>query len=385
MTADHDGRKNGRDNPSATGVRSEQPPTGRAGGAGDESWNAGFAALRRYVERCGNAAPPAPTRATGIDLGRWVRRIRDVYWHGTLSPDRIRILEALPGWTWGPARPKSWRSGFLALRRFLEAHRTAVVPETALVDGVALAEWARTQREEHAAGTLAPPRVAALDTLPHWQWDPEMYRWTQGLHTLRDHVRVHGSADVPRSAQSEGFPLGTWIGRCRQDFHAGALAPERIAALEQLPGWRWSRVDESWLAGLSELRRFIDTHGHAAPSQRYTVGQFRLGMWVARRRREYRAGKLAPDRVTELEALPGWQWNPADERWRQGFTALTAYAAAHGHASPAHRETVNGDAVGKWVANQRRRHARGHLGADRVASLEALPGWVWAGRRHPQH
>ncbi|MDP8991656.1 MAG: helicase associated domain-containing protein [Actinomycetota bacterium] len=49
-----------------------------------------------------------------------------------------------------------------------------------------------------------------------------------------------GTADVgPDQTMGEGFPLGRWVHDMRGRKAAGELDGEQVAALEQLPGWRW--------------------------------------------------------------------------------------------------------------------------------------------------
>ncbi|KIM17868.1 hypothetical protein QV65_01565 [Rhodococcus erythropolis] len=50
------------------------------------------------------------------------------------------------------------------------------------------------------------------------------------------------------------------------------------------------------------------------------------------RRKNYRQGQLSPRRIADLEALPGWTWNEAVDRWSGTFDVLQKYVAEHGSA-----------------------------------------------------
>ena len=65
----------------------------------------------------------------------------------------------------------------------------------------------------------------------------------------------------------------------------------------------------SYQEGLAALKQFVQREGHARVPHGHTEGDFNLGNWVANRRKDYREGKLASERIKELEALPGWTWN----------------------------------------------------------------------------
>ena len=70
-------------------------------------------------------------------------------------------------------------------------------------------------------------------------------------------------------------------------------------------------------------------------------------------------------------------------KWTTYTTALRDYAATNGHAAvPAgytHRPADDGTSIplGAWVGYIRQRYRRGLLPADRIETLESIPGWVW--------
>lgn len=66
------------------------------------------------------------------------------------------------------------------------------------------------------------------------------------------------------------------------------------------------------------------------------------------------------------------------QQWEDNFAALAAYAAEHGHASPA-QQYISGDGrpLGQWVSGQRRAHGHGRMLPQRIERLEGLPGWAW--------
>lgn len=65
------------------------------------------------------------------------------------------------------------------------------------------------------------------------------------------------------------------------------------------------------------------------------------------------------------------------QQWEDNFAALAAYAADHGHASPA-QQYISGDGrpLGQWVSGQRRAHGHGRMLPQRIERLEGLPGWA---------
>jgi len=81
----------------------------------------GLKALRTYVTKHGTAAVPADAIHRRYPLGRWVAARRAQYQRGTLSPEQITTLQALPGWVWD-VKASRWEQGLRLLTAY--AHRT---------------------------------------------------------------------------------------------------------------------------------------------------------------------------------------------------------------------------------------------------------------------
>lgn len=342
-------------------------------GAQSIAWSKAMAALRTFQNARGSTEVPRRFRVQGVDLGAWVHTCRERYWDGLLAAAQIADLRSAPGWTWGPARPGTWRHTFDDLARDAAMHGSTL----AAVDDTAR-KWAAAQRKAHARGELAAPRAALLETLPHWEWDLEQLRWHEGIDAAHHYARQHGtiSSAAPGTCVG-GFSLGFWLQRCRQDHRAGTLPSPRAAELEALPGWSWGRTEHSWERGMAALARYTEHTGDVCPSQHVVIDDVALGIWVCDKRRRYRLGHLPTWQVTALQALPGWQWSPQEASWQRGLLALTQYADRHGGACPSSGCRMGTYPVGEWVRAQREAHRHGRLAAQRAAQLQGLPGWCW--------
>ena len=266
--------------------------------AGSRAWHDGLAALHRYVEVRHTAAPPTSARVEGFDLGEWVRQLRSCYWAGTLEPDRVELLEALPGWRWSGTYERQWRARLDALRRYAARNGTSAVPPGVVVGSrMRLGQWVAAQKASQAAGTLPRPAAELLEQVPGWEWEEqsqpeeETTRWTIVLDALRRKLGT-GQQDEFDDGPPEAFPHDQWIRRLRYDYRNGTLPPAVVAQAETLPGWSWNPGQTNWERGLHALQAWTSVHGGACPPQAAVIDGFPIGRWVHARRREYRAGKL---------------------------------------------------------------------------------------------
>ena len=197
-----------------------------------------------------------------------------------------------------------WDEGYAALRDFAKRHGHCRVPRDLRVHGVSLYSWAARQRAGRER--LSKRQCRQLESIRGWAWNRKDAAWERSFDLLCAYVDVHGHPRVPRSFRSGDLALGKWVNKQRTERYE--LSDERRCRLEELPGWCWDARTAAWHERLDLLRAFAVAHGHARVARNYQVHGIALGAWVHRQRLAYRRGAMTPDRVTVLEALPGWQW-----------------------------------------------------------------------------
>jgi len=281
----------------------------------------------------------------------------------------------------GPETPASWAQGVAAVRRYAHTHGGADVPARAIAAGVPVGRWVSARREEYWSGLLSTDTIATLECLPGWVWGPAHPHndpWHRGLAAVERYSRTQHTVDAPTSVVITGVRVRAWVEARRSDYRAGALTPDRIAALEGIIGWSWHARTTRWDRGLHAATTQIARHGHLTTTDTTVVEGFALGRWITRLRADHRAGTLTREQVDTLQALPGWVWGtPGEQPWRRGVGYLRAYAAEHGSAAPPLSVVVDTFPLGRWVAARRRDYHAGTLTLERIHALEALPGWSW--------
>ncbi len=138
------------------------------------------------------------------------------------------------------AREVPWERGLAALRRYAAVKGTTCVPLGARADGVDVGSWADMQRARYWAGILHPERIAALESLPDWEWRGKHQRnWHSRFAALRRYARVHDAGEIPVDAAIDGVRIGAWAAVQRAAYAAGTLPARNAALLETVPGWMW--------------------------------------------------------------------------------------------------------------------------------------------------
>lgn len=277
----------------------------------------GFDHLQAWANQHGHSRVSQKTVvAGGFALGRWAAECRTAWRREALCAQQIGDLESLPGWIWDP-RAAQFNLGLRHLQVWVRKHGHARVPgQERSDDGFRLGAWVNSRRNDHRIGRLSPARTVELEKLPGWVWNPTAHQFEQGIDHLQMWVREHGHTRVPQAEVcGDGFALGWWVTSRRADKRRGELIPDRIARLDALPGWGWEVFDDQFRDGYVRLVRWTKRRGHARiPRDLVLSSGFRLGDWVHNRRAEYRRGTLLPERIAQLERVPGWAWNARHER-----------------------------------------------------------------------
>jgi hypothetical protein len=136
-------------------------------------------------------------------------------------------------------------------------------------------------------------------------------------------------------------------------------------------------LSESAQRGLAWLWDYTKEHGVARPPWSFrTASSFRLGAWVAQRRK-VRGVDLQLDLL--LESLPGWTWaSPYDRAFADKLKLVTQLIT---DGRPIRDQQLRG-----WIHKQRGAAKRGELSEERLARLRAAGIFaLHMHRNQPQH
>lgn len=271
-------------------------------------WDAFYAEYRQWRQQEQHGEPAAASES----LRGWCSRQRALHRAGTLPPDHQRLLDEV-GFDWEPIRTE-WDTALEHLRSYRQQHGNLLVPQRFVcADGYPLGTWVSNRRNERRRGqlTLSTMQRAELDQIG-MIWDPNEYRWQEGLAAARAYHQQHGHLLVPQDCVygDNAHRLGEWISNRRADYRRGQLSPERQSDLDRL-GMVWEPGEQRWRTGMAAARAYHAEHGTLTGAQ--TVNGFHLGSWLTNVRKRRRGGDLAADQIAELDAL-GMDWDPPTAR-----------------------------------------------------------------------
>ena len=327
--------------------------------AREDEWNDAYRKLISFAEEKGHVRP----RSSDPIVGAWVSNQRLRFKQNQLRHDRILLLERLPSWTWEwDGLEERWQEKYSLLLEFIAETGHSQPKQT----HKSLGTWIDTQRQFFKKSLLSEDRIALLERLPEWSWEPKEDDWEKKYQELTEFVHANGHARPPNIHPG----LGIWVTNHRQYFKNNVLSIEKAKLLESLDGWTWDAKADEWMQRFNELKKYSHIHGHARPPS----NEPSIGQWVVTVRSRYKKGSLSQYKIENLESLDGWTWDANEFAWEQKYNELQEFVEQHGHARPKYTE----GSLGKWVTKQRYKESVGDLSEDKVRRLESLSGWQWS-------
>lgn len=285
-------------------------------------FNKNIEALKAYVGTYGNALVQKDYVAeNGIALGRWIMMLRMKNNSGklekTITQEQKAMLDDLC-MIWD-VNDYYWNQNYQDAKKYYEEYgHLYSIPKTLMTEnGTSLSTWLNRQKAKyhHTAGsaTLTEEQIKQLEAIGI-QWDLRTDRsFERGIAAFIAYKKKHGSAQVPVAYKTEeGYNLGKWCARMRDEKKKGTILLEREEYLNKL-GFLWDYTDYYWERMYETAKAYYEYHGHLnVPWNYISPNGAKLGQWIADMRKRYRNAEnsttiIRNDQISRLEDI-GIQW-----------------------------------------------------------------------------
>ena len=280
-----------------------------------------------------------------------------------------------------------WEHYFSEASIYYAEHGNLNVPKLYTTPGgLSLGVWLVTQRrvrEGQIQGNLTEQQIARLDSIGMVWGNRKKIAWQHGFEVAKKYHDTYGNLMVPgKYTDPDGYPLGQWIIKTRQQKLNGRLKEERIAQLDEI-GMVWNIFDAKWEKAYALAAAYYEENGNLnIPRSYVTAAGERLGQWVASQQWAYPKGKLTDEQVERLNRIGMYWGNRNDRQWNEGYQEAKRYFDAHGNLNvPAEYVSPNGYNLGNWVKRQRYTRQNPEkscavLTEERIAKLDEI-GMRW--------
>jgi len=172
---------------------------------------------------------------------KWISAQQKAKRNNTLPDDRIKILNAVPGWAWD-LREESWKNYYMILMQFIQTHNRfpehRYDPEEYEEYETCLISWINSQCTAKKKGNLSGDKIGLLEAMPGWIWDKKDAKWRQAYADMISFINLHNRLPLP-DQDYDDYDIVKWINTQRKDKRTGKLEDKYIRLLESVPGWSW--------------------------------------------------------------------------------------------------------------------------------------------------
>ena len=150
---------------------------------------------------------------------------------------------------------------------------------------IKLGKWVNKQRCDKRSSKMTLERKKALEAIHGWSWG-QKETWYRTYSLLCEYVKEHQKLPS-RTDIYYGVKLGLWIDnqrKAKRNYCTGKLTPDRVAALEKIPGWIWEQnFDKIWYQTCALLYEYVYEH-QKLPQSNEVYHEINLGKWVNNQR-----------------------------------------------------------------------------------------------------
>lgn len=285
-----------------------------------------------------------------------------------------------------------WPLKYKEAVKFYEKNGHLRVPNTYTQNGINLGRWIQIQRQLYKKNKVTYDRVVLLNKIGMvWNLDRSLkynLKWALVYKEVLKYYEENGNIEIPIDyfviINDEKVYLNNWIAVQRTMFLQGKLSLDKKEMLDKV-GMVWKiRNRYSWDKMFSLALDYYSLNGNLFIPKNYQVivnGEtVNLGTWITNQRRNYKAGVLAPLRISKLEEI-GMVWEDVkvasnNKRWLIMYKEALRYLEENGNLKVPSDYVVTIDdevyLLNSWIRQQKSHLLNGALVGKRKELMEGL-------------
>ena len=374
----------------------------------DKDWFEKYNLAKEYYLEHGNLKIPFRYSSLKdgiiINLGTWVMTQRQGYLKGTLSKERIDLLNEI-GMAWKINNTYSWEYMYnLAKDYYLENNKLFSSTYKININdkNVLLGAWFRNQIKFYNEGKLSIEKIKLLENIGV-QWKAEQRKrnrkdnrdkkWFSLYKEVLEFYKEHGNLIIPNdylvTVSHEEILLKSWYKNQKSMLKLKELSAEKEKLINELIMLNENNKiktenDKNWFEIYNVAVNYYKEHGDLKVPYTYVYEKdgikINLGQWVISQRQNYGNNKISADKIKLLDKI-GMKWEKKNWfTWEYVYKLAKDYYKEHGDLLVPRNLIVNVEgtdiSLGNWIVNQRRSYKKKTLSSERIELLNEI-GMKW--------
>ena len=350
----------------------------------DDLWNLRFGQLKKYLLKNDILSLNSSTKFNNAPIGKWASNQINHYKKGSLSNEKIDMLESLNGWLWEvDKRDIFWDQHYKEVKKFLTEHKHSLIPEKYISNNLQTGKWVSRQRQyyKQKRTALTKERIKKLEDLKYWEWETDKKNiiWERKYEILKKYLERGGDLNKKIPEDFMGVNLDNWVKIQWTSKKEGwsSLSKERIKKLENLQNWKWEKTSsfQIWKNIYDEIFQ-IAKDKNSFPTYGKELSKYQ-GDWCKKQRTLYNKNRLTKEKIALLENIDNWDWDPQKTEWMKKYKAYLIYIEQNQTLQIGKYKYFNDINLGYWVHNLRTSYKAKTLSKEKIELIESIPGWSW--------
>lgn len=374
----------------------------------DKDWFEKYNLAKEYYLEHGNLKIPFRYSSLKdgiiINLGTWVMTQRQGYLKGTLSKERIDLLNEI-GMAWKINNTYSWEYMYNLVKEYY-LENNILFSTTYKINindkNVLLGVWLRNQIKFYNEGKLSIEKIKLLENIGV-QWKAEQRKrnrkdnrdkkWFSLYKEVLEFYKEHGNLIIPNdylvTVSHEEILLKSWYKNQKSMLKLKELSAEKEKLVNELIMLNENNKiktenDKNWFEIYNVAVNYYKEHGDLKVPYTYVYEKdgikINLGQWVISQRQNYGNNKISADKIKLLDKI-GMKWEKKNWfTWEYVYKLAKDYYKEHGDLLVPRNLIVNVEgtdiSLGNWIVNQRRSYKKKTLSSERIELLNEI-GMKW--------
>ncbi|MFI3238357.1 MAG: Helicase associated domain protein [Lachnospiraceae bacterium] len=263
----------------------------------EEQWYVRFEELKAYMQIHGKE--PKSNKEPALYI--WLSKQKAFYIEGTLPKECEKALLELSVSLEKKTYEDIWQERYETLREYVSS--TGSLPsKNAVLCDIKIGAWLVEQKTKEKNDNLSEPQKELLEQLGVTFRSRKEKAFDENVEILKKFVDTYKR--FPNTNEKyEGFGLGVWCSRIREEYQAGELQEEQVEVLQgmhfDLRSTYEIRREEQWNKSYAHVQDFVKQNGRLPRSRE---SQAMYG-WLKKQKQVRELGVLSEVQVVRLREL----------------------------------------------------------------------------------
>jgi len=333
-------------------------------------WNATCNLMKEFYIK-NDRLPKCREEYQNVNIGKWLNWQKQAYKNGTLSEERINLLNDITE-EWSEIKDINsvWNATCNLLKEFY-IKNDRLPKSTDEYQNVNIGKWLSTQKTAYKKGNLSEERINLLNDITE-EWNKDQNSVWNATCNLMKEFYIKNERLPKRTDEYQNVNIGKWLNWQKTAYKKGTLSEERINLLNDITE-EWNKDQNSvWNATCNLLKEFY-IENDRLPKRTDEYQNVNIGSWLDKQKMAYKKGNLSEERINLLNDITE-EWSEIKKvklDWNATCNLMKEFYIKNDRL-PKRTDEYQNVNIGSWLNTQKTAYKNGTLSSERINLLNDI-------------